>query len=155
MTAACFPRSAEYLQGVILSLAVETNPAFEKRTITINGKSVVVTWCNTFLRAVLTALGLPMPAVLANAIVDWLNSNEGKKAGWRVVDVFKAEELANEGKPVVVGVKLPGHGHVAIGVPSPDGTHGLHIAQAGRSNFSCKPVAAGFGKHQFTVWAHE
>ena len=74
--------------------------------------------------------------------------------GWQPVDLHKAEVLCNEGYPVFVGWSNPrGHGHVAIACPSNE--PGLHVAQAGTVNFTCRPVMRGFGLVPFKMFAHD
>lgn len=151
MTDACLPRSPVALYDLIASFKVETNEKYRKRDVTGDGRDE--TFCNLFLHDVTTALEAPVPLLLANAQVIWMDEI-GKAKGWQPVDVHKAEVLCNEGYPVVVGWSNPrGHGHVAIGCPSNE--PGLHVAQAGAANFTCRPVSRGFGLTNFKMWAHD
>lgn len=152
MTAACLPRSKEALRLALASFHVETAEKYRKRDVT--GDNVPETFCNIFLRDVLEALSCPIPALLANALVIWFDSELGKASGWRRVDAHQALVLVNEGYPVVAGWSNPrGHGHVAIG--SPSDADGLHVAQAGNINFTCRPVSRGFGLIPYALWAHD
>lgn len=151
MSDACLPRSSIALYNVLASFHVETAEKYRKRDVT--GDGLPETFCNVFLSDVSAALECPVPLLLANAQAAWFDEL-GKAKGWRNVDVHKAEVLANEGYPVVVGWANPrGHGHVAIGCPSNE--PGLHVAQAGSSNFTCRPVSRGFGLTPYKCWAHD
>ena len=152
-------RSAEALVAVVAKLDPERAERYRPRDVTGDGKAE--TFCNVFLRDALLELGLEVPAALANDMVDWFDGEKGKAAGWRRVTLHQAEVLARDGYPVAVGWKNSrGHGHVALGVPPPlreDGTPapGLHCAQAGKSNWRCRPVLRGFGAVDFKVWGHD
>jgi len=154
VTPACLPRSPDTLRAVVGALDVERNEKYRKRDVTGDGKPE--TWCNLFVADASAALGVPVPALLANDMVAWLDGTPGAEAGWGRVTAHEAEVLAGQGHPVVVGWANPrGHGHVAIAVPTPEGASGLHVAQAGAINFSCRPVARGFGGVDFTCWGHD
>lgn len=147
----CLPRSAAALYDLLASFKVETAEKYRRRDVT--GDGLPETFCNVFVHDVTTALEMPVPLLLANAQVAWFDE-VGRAKGWSNIDVHKAEVLANEGYPVVVGWSNPrGHGHVAIGCPSNE--PGLHIAQAGSSNFTCRPVSRGFGLTPYKCWGHD
>lgn len=147
-------RTREGQLALVEQFQVEVAARYLARWIEDRGKRVFITLCNFFTRDCAIAWGCPWPRMTANELFDWLASEAGKAAGWRLVDVFEAEELANEGKPVVVVAKVPGHGHVGVGVPAPPGQSGLFIAQAGKKNFSSGPVAKGFGPLAFKCFTH-
>ena len=147
-------RTREALLAAVEQFQLEVAARYVARWIDDRGKRVFITLCNFAARDIAIAMGCAWPRMTANELFDWLSSTEGKVAGWRAVDVYKAEELANEGKPVVAVVKRSGHGHVAVGVPTPPGQFGLHVAQAGKVNFSSGPVGKGFGRLQFLCFAH-
>ena len=148
---ACLPRSKENLRATLESFHVETAEKYRKRDVTGDGEPE--TFCNTFLHDVTLALGCEVPWLLANAQVAWFKEI-GPAKGWRQVDAHQAEVLINEGYPVVAGWSNPrGHGHVAIGSPSIDA--GLHVAQAGSINFTCRPISRGFGLTPYQLWAHD
>jgi hypothetical protein len=147
----CLPRSPVALYDCIASFKVETAEKYRKRDVT--GDGLPETFCNVFLADVTAALSAPVPLFLANAQVAWLKEM-GKAKGWSMVDAHKAEVLVNEGYPVVAGWSNPrGHGHVAIGCPSNE--PGMHVAQAGSSNFTCRPIERGFGHTPFLLFAHD
>jgi hypothetical protein len=77
--------------------------------------------CSGYLKQVAAHLGVTLPNVLANGIVDYLDSAEG----WTRLgnDAKQASQLASEGYFVVAGLKEGGHGHVVVVVPgwSPQG----------------------------------
>lgn len=148
---ACLPRSKEALRLLLESFHVETAEKYRKRDVT--GDGLDETFCNLFLHDVTAALECPIPLLLANAIVAWLKEL-GPAFGWRQVDAHQAETLINEGYPVVACWSNPrGHGHVAIGSPSDES--GLHVAQAGAVNFTCRPISRGFGLTPYALFAHD
>lgn len=110
------------------------------------------TFCNDYVNAVTTALGCPVPPILANEQHDWLASPAN---GWRqLVDdadgtaAEKARLLAESGVPVVASWKNPtaGHGHVAVCVPAPDSDKGaLYVSAAGSQNWQQAPLTKSFG----------
>jgi hypothetical protein len=127
-------------------------------------KTVLQTQCNAFLRDFAKRFtGLDMPEfagqdLLANQMFDNLvKSGNFKPLGLQKdpKDVFqKAQELADEGRFVVVAYKKPdGHGHVAVVVPADGdmetsdkwGMKVPYIAQAGESVFSKGKLSEGFG----------
>lgn len=151
MTDACLPRSKEALRSVLESFKVETAEKYRKRDVT--GDGLPETWCNVFLSDATAALSCPVPLFLANAQVAWLREM-GAAHGWRMVDAHQAEVLISEGYPVVAGWSNPrGHGHVAVGSPSEE--KGLHVAQAGSVNFTCRPISRGFGLTPYLLFAHD
>lgn len=146
-------RSRELLEQVVAQFAVEACPRYQRRDITGDGKAE--TFCNAYVRDVLQALTAPVPwGLLANQLVTWLESPEGRGRGWATVSAHAAHGLANEGFPVVAGWRNEGGtGHVAVVMPSHDQA-GLFIAQAGRVNFSLGPLARGFGSAVPLFFAH-
>lgn len=150
---ACLPRSPAALKLVLESFHVETAEKYRKRDVT--GDGLAETWCNRFLSDVTDALSCPVPFLLANAQVAWLREI-GPVKGWKMVDAHQAEILVNEGYPLVAGWSNPrGHGHVGVGSPTPSGVSGLHLAQAGSTNFTCRPVSRGFGLTPYLLFAHD
>lgn len=109
-----------------------------------------LTHCNQADRAILKALGLEIPPLLANDLADWFAGPEGIAAGWMPAEVSDAHWAAEKGNPVVGVYKNPnGHGHIVIGSPSPDtmsgASAGFHCCQAGLRNFECEPISHAFG----------
>lgn len=104
-----------------------------------------LTHCNQAAQAALEALAAPLPhGLLANQQQLWLDSAASRLAGWQQCSAARAGERAEAGYPTVATLHEEGHGHIALVVPSVGGT-GLHVWQAGRSNFSNGPIANGFG----------
>lgn len=77
--------------------------------------------CSGYLKQVAAHLGVILPNLLANGIVDYLDA----AADWTTLgnDAKRASELASEGYFVVAGLREGGHGHVVVVVPgwSPQG----------------------------------
>ena len=77
------------------------------------------TWCNFALNDILTHLGFPefcrkdKRLLLANDII------EKMEGCCRSVAFGDAGLFANQGDILVAGMKMPGHGHVAMIYPSP------------------------------------
>jgi hypothetical protein len=75
--------------------------------------------CSGYLKQVAARLGVILPNLLANGIVDYLNS----AADWTRLenDAKRASELASQGYFVVAGLKDPSsigkNGHVVVVVP--------------------------------------
>ena len=154
MIDACLPRSPDNLLDVVRGLKVETAEKYRKRDVTGDGKPE--TFCNLFLHDATVLLECPVPLMLANDQLTWLDA-QGVKWGWGRVDLAEAQRRADNGCPVVVGWRNPaGHGHIALAVPTPPGEDGLHVAQAGSINFTQRPVGRGFGlATPVHFWAHE
>src|SRR5262249_49390875 len=94
--------------------------------------------------------------LLANAQVGWLDGKEAAKEGWRKVDGMReAQELANQGRLVVVSFRNPNPhkpGHIAILRPSAKSVEelqrdGPQVIQAGSENALSTTVRAGFRHH--------
>jgi hypothetical protein len=150
VTLVCHPRSAAWLTSTVAARMVETSPRYRKRDM--DGKQR--THCNTFLADVTTDLEAPVPWLLANEQIEWLDGPLAAREGWARCGLEEALVAIALGEVVVVGWFNPsGHGHVALGVPGTPGL-GLHIAQAGSRNFSCRPVASGFGSNPVQLWRH-
>ncbi len=80
----------------------------------------------------------------ANVIYKWLHESGGQY-GWFKVTPEQAQDLANNGHPVVTALYRKGaHGHVQVVCPSKDGEYdeqrGVTIAQAGRRLTSYRPI---------------
>lgn len=145
-------RSPEQLIAVAGQFDVENAERYRMRDITGDGKPE--TFCNAFAADVCDALGAPIPyRTLANELQAWLLV-EGPSHGWRLApNIIAATAMVAAGCPVLATWHNPdGPGHIAVGVPSCDA--GLHVAQAGRSNFSCRPVTAGFGARPLRLFHH-
>jgi hypothetical protein len=81
----------------------------------------------------------------ANGVIQWLQTR-GESLGWKRVDPERAQDLANQGYPVVATWLNPGGiGHIAVVRP---GQYSLNqgpiIAQAGETNFNHGTVDLGF-----------
>ena len=134
-------------------LDLEGHPRYGRRDITGDDKDE--TFCNIFLRDYCAAMGTPVEGLLANNQIDWLGSPAAKTRGWAEVSQHAAQGCADEGFPVVVGWHSGGSGpgHVAVMMPSL-GERLPHIAQAGRTCFSWRPLTAGFGARPVRYFAH-
>ncbi len=92
-----------------------------------------------------------------NRLLGWL-SVHGERYHWTQLDrESDAEAAACRGEPVVAMWRNPtgGPGHIGVGVPTPEGKKGLHIAQAGSVNFECRPLKDGFATVSPVVfWTH-
>jgi hypothetical protein len=71
--------------------------------------------CSGYLKQVAAQLGVPLPNVQANAIVDYLSS----APGWLQLgnNASRASQLSTQGYFVVAGLKASDNGHVAVVVP--------------------------------------
>jgi hypothetical protein len=131
-----------------------------------NGKVFVTpkghTHCSAFAAAVAERLGIYLlhppdhsAALLANAQQDWLITHGAAQGWYPVATSLKAQELANEGKFVLVTFKNPDPdvpGHVAIVRPSAKGrakieTEGPDIIMAGLHNRAKTTAKEGFKNH--------
>lgn len=137
----CLPsRSPSELLAVIENTRLETN----KRYMAADN----LTFCNLAVHDITSALGCPVPFILANAQVDWLRGTDGQAAGWNSATADEAWAAAQLGCPALAMWKngTGGHGHAAVLTITPaDGDHRIYIAQAGKENFSCRPIERGFG----------
>ena len=141
MTNACLPRSGSNTLAELAELQVETNPAWQRRDVTGDGRPD--TFCNQAVEASLERQGVPIPkGLLANEQADYFVSEKGRLDGWmEMTDHATVERLAREGFIVVGFLKAAGHGHVVRIVPSADGSPGLYTWQAGRTNHKNKPIS--------------
>ncbi|MDD5016665.1 MAG: hypothetical protein PHO15_01030 [Eubacteriales bacterium] len=150
ITSDIYNRDADLYRAVIDQFSVETNARYA-----VNKKGTGDTYCNIFVWDVTSAMGAEIPhyynaktgepmtysddganEMTANAIYKWLHQY-GEKYGWYEVSGEEAQELANDGHPVVTALyNSSGHGHVQVVCPSEDGEYneelGVTIAQAGR-----------------------
>ncbi len=148
ITSNVFNRSAARYTAVINQFNVESNPRYS----TDQGG----TYCNIFVWDVTSAMGAEIPhyynaetgepmeygdagatQMTANAMYNWLHEH-GDEYGWVEVSAEDAQQLANQGHPVVTALYRNGpHGHVQMVCPSKDGQYneekGVTIAQAGRN----------------------
>jgi hypothetical protein len=144
--------SARY-EAVIDQFEVEKNPRYRRDQ---QGKGE--TYCNIFIWDVTRAMGAEIPhwvdqennaTVLGrgieldvNGAIQWLQTQES----WKNVDPKSAQDLANQGFPVVATWLNPGGvGHIAVVRPGQySSNEGPAIAQAGGTNFNHGTVALGF-----------
>lgn len=159
-------RDPKLYEAVINQFGVSSNPRYSANQ---QGKNE--TYCNIFAWDVTSAMGAEIPhwvdasgnpvapgkgyELNANKTVDWLNKY-GTQHGWRAVTAEEAQQMANNGLPVVAGWQNPkGIGHIAIVRPgeySP--TEGPNIAQAGGKNFNDGTVKQGFGNREVLYFVH-
>lgn len=121
------------------------------------------THCSAFVASAGERLGIYIlrppqhkASFLASAQQDWLNSDEGRQAGWeRLQNPTEARDRANQGQLVVASWRNPvanKPGHIAIVIPS-DWTaervenEGCEIMQAGRNNYLSTSLRQGFSNH--------
>lgn len=145
-------RNAQRLIDVVGQFQVASAERYRRRDIT--GDDIDETFCNFFVADATRALGCAIPQQRANAMIDWLEYH-GESSGWWPLGEELARAISAIGGPVVAGWKNPNFaapGHVAILVP-PLGD-GLWVAQAGHTNFSCEPIANGFGSLHPRFWGH-
>ena len=143
-----YNRSAELYRNVIGQFNVASNPRYS----TSRGG----TYCNIFVWDVTSAMGAEIPhyynastgkpmeygdnganQMTANRMHSWLHEH-GEEYGWYEVSAREAQNIANQGRPVVTALYRNGaHGHVQAVCPSKDGKYneekGVTIAQAGRN----------------------
>ena len=121
------------------------------------------THCSAFVAAAGERLGIYIlrppehkATFLASAQHDWLNSREGREAGWeRLEDAHEARDRANDGQLVVASWRNPvpnKPGHIAVVVPSDWSDErvdreGCEIMQAGRNNYLSASLREGFINH--------
>lgn len=132
------------------SLQVETNPKFQKRDLTGDGKPE--SFCNQFVEAACEALGLPFSkGLLAREQIAWLAGDQGKDRGWYECDKAAADTNAILGHPVIVGWTNPDpkvSSHVAM-LRSAG-----RICQAGARNYNDTPLVNGFGARPVRYFVH-
>ncbi len=157
-------RSAQLYSAVIAQFDVETNPRYA-----VNQKGTGDTYCNIFVWDVTSAMGAEIPhyynaktgepmaygenganQMTANRIYSWLH-NYGEQYGWYEVSAEQAQQLANEGHPVVTALCRSGsHGHVQVVCPSENGDYneqkGVTIAQAGSNLRSYTYISSIYGE---------
>lgn len=152
-------RSAKNYDSVIDQFDVANNPRYAQRDS--NGDGVTDTFCNIFVSDVTRAMGAEIPhwwqgrELNANATCDWLQ-NEGAKFGWKKVSEQQAQDLANQGKPVVVTLKNGGGiGHVGMVRPG-ENSNGPALAQSGATNVNKAHVRDNntFGNSDAIYYAH-
>ncbi len=121
------------------------------------------THCSAFAAAFADSLGVYLlcppehsHVLLANAQAAWLDSTNGRLAGWsELSDAIEAQFAANTGSLVVASYRNPDAkraGHIAIVRPcskSASATllEGPQISQAGFENYRSATLAVGFARH--------
>ena len=130
------------------------------------------TYCNIFVWDSTRAMGAEIPhwvdqsyanpvpqgqgiELSANGSISWLETH-GVTRGWQTVSAEQAQNMANQGNPIVATYKNPGGiGHVAMVRPGEySKTDAPRIAQAGGRNFNDDSVANGFGNREVVYYAH-
>ena len=175
VTSDVYNRSPQLYSDVINQFEVET-----KGRYAVNKNGHIGTYCNIFVWDVTRAMGAEIPhyydaktgepmkygddnanQMTANRMYDWLHKN-GENYGWFKVSAQEAQELANQGRPVVTALRNlgGGHGHVQVVCPSKDGQYdderGVTIAQAGRHLTSYRPITEIYNASlpKVTYFAH-
>lgn len=134
--------SRGWLLATLDSLGVQTKPEWQP-----GFGGIGFTHCNQAVKAGCDACGVPLPAKLANDLQVWLDSADGRQAGWVECSAQRAGEQAEKGIPTLSTLHEPGHGHITFVVPALD-SPGLHIWQAGQRNFSNAPIRAAYTVEQ-------
>ncbi len=162
--------AGEKLATVLDSMHVEqlwlAGRRVDWRTGAPNGRvytnSTSHTHCSAFAAAAAEKMGIYLlhppehsAVLLANAQQAWL-CGEGTNQGWQPVkSALVAQQLANEGKLVIVTCRNPDParpGHIAIVRPSPQSdaailADGPEIIQAGAHNYTRTTTREGFKNH--------
>ncbi len=146
-------RSAATYSDVIDQFDVANNPRYAQR----DGN----TYCNIFAWDVTRAMGAEIPhywqgrELDANGVADWLR-DEGNNYGWHAVSEEEAQDMANQGKPVVVSWKNDGGiGHIGVVRPGEINENGPALAQAGSTNTNNAHVRDTFGSVDAIYYAHD
>jgi hypothetical protein len=136
-------RTPAELDTVINQFVPATNQRYTPRVV--DGKPS--TFCNIFVGDVMRALSVEIPWGHANDVVAYLASDEGQGAGWVEVVGADAQNQANQGRPVVLALAIPGGtGHTAVVRPGNyDAARGPTIANVGTVNFEKGPAVNGLG----------
>jgi hypothetical protein len=129
----------QQLNQSLNSLNVAANPKYQPRVV--GGQKQ--TYCNVFVHDATTKLGASIPPMRANEMQGWLKS---PAHGWKQIAPAEAQQLANQGKPVVGAWNNPqGHGHVVMVRPGEySATQGPTIAQAGKVNSNNMKLSGAF-----------
>lgn len=147
-------RSPERLMAIVAEHLCRGRYRYEPRDVTGDGRPE--TFCNVLVQDVTEAMGCPVPRhTRANELLEWLSSS-GRSLGWTEVSESVARIQADRGSVALAAWRNPdGPGHLAIVVPSLGERGDTFIAQAGATNFTRRPLAAGFGRHQPRFFAHQ
>lgn len=119
------------------------------------------TFCNIYAQDVAALMGVPFPVkhagrfLSANVMLDYLVDVGSRAGGWMRLPEPGARTAAQKGLLVLALWAHPGggHGHVAVGVPSPE--PGLRLNQAGRKCAAGCTVEQAFGDVKPTFWVHQ
>lgn len=139
------PRSRGQLLATLDALDVERKPEWQPGYWPFPpGHKPGVTWCNAAVEAACVALECPLPPGLkANEQQAWLT----RAVDWRSCSAKDAAARAELGFPTVATYFEEPHGHILMVVPAIDGS-GLHAWQAGKTNFTNKPIRFAFTEEQ-------
>lgn len=139
MNLVCLPRSRVNYLATLKALDVEHRADWRP-----GHEGMGWTYCNQAAEAAILALDCHIPkGLMANGQQEWLESMDGAIQGWEPCDAERAKAQAELGCPTVVTLHEPGHGHIALVVPSD--SPGMRVWQAGRHNYESAPIANGFG----------
>jgi WXG100 family type VII secretion target len=159
-------RDARVYDVVIDQFAVGRNKRYDK-----NQQNKGETYCNIFVWDTTRAMGAEIPhwvndqgnpvpqgqgrELSANGSIRWLETH-GAERGWSVVTAQDAQQMANQGKPVVATYENPGGiGHVAMVRPGEYSlAEGPRIAQAGGRNFNEGSLHDGFRDKPVVYYMH-
>ncbi|MCM2374662.1 fibronectin type III domain-containing protein [Aporhodopirellula aestuarii] len=161
-------RSADAYARVIEQFKVEdrSHRTNISNRYTKGGYDNLDTRCNIFAGDVMRGMGANLPQKPngdqmfqnANSMNLWLNSQSGRNAGWRAVDVTTQAGLAQvlahvrAGRPALASLEASrptAGGHIAVIRPDQPSTvrsvGDLRVAQAGDDNFANGTLTRGFG----------
>lgn len=139
----CRPRSRGQLLADLDSLDVEHRPEWQP-----GFGGVGFTHCNQAVEEACRKLDVTFPKALkANQQQAWLDSSVGRMAGWQQCSAQRAAERAEGGFPTLGTYFEEPHGHIVVIAPAIDGS-GMHCWQAGRTNFSNRPIRSAFTEAQ-------
>lgn len=147
-------RSPQRLMAIVAEHLYRGRYRYEPRDVTGDGRPE--TWCNLFAQDITEAMGCALPRnTRANELLDWLSS-AGKPLGWTEVSESVARIQADGGMVALAAWRNDaGPGHIAVVVPSLGERGDTFIAQAGSTNFTRRPLAAGFGRSIPRFFAHQ
>lgn len=112
------------------------------------------THCNLAVHRATTALGCPIPLLLANQQLSWLALSAPMGWGWREVVLNGADLQSAQGSPVVVAWAHEPHGHIAMVRRVVAGVS--YVMAAGARNFNNVPLTWSFGPAQpLRFFTHE
>lgn len=142
MTLACMPRSKELYHSRLDALDVEHRPEWQPGAYGPGS-----TCCNFAAKGAADANGVPLPAMKANELGVWLDSEPGRAAGWEECTIQRAGDMAELGHMTVGTLHEEPHGHIVV-VRGRDEHGNVLVWQAGRHNFNSATLRQCFTVEQ-------